>query len=249
MPESSERLIFTFTDFGPGGPYLAQMEAAVLAEAPSARVLHLLSDAPRFDPKRASYLLAALLRELPERAVMLAVVDPGVGGDRLPLYIELDGRVLVGPDNGLFAPAAGQARRSRAYRIDWRPQRLSASFHGRDLFAPVAARLARGLEVASAPLDGSMLVGAGAPSDLFEVVYLDHYGNAFTGIRGSQVKDDRRLVINGQVVSHARNFSASSHEIFWYRNSCGLVEIAAREQAAAARLGLEVGAEVALLAG
>ncbi len=247
MRASIDRLIFTFTDFGSAGPYLAQIEAAVLSEAPDARVLHLLADAPRFDPKRSSYLLAALLQTLPESVLVLAVVDPGVGSDRLPLLIELGDRILIGPDNGLMVPAIAQAERSQVYRIDWRPERLSASFQGRDLFAPVAAKVVLGLDIPLAPLGASGLVGAHAPADLFEIIYFDHYGNAFTGVRGSQLPDGARLSVNGLTLNYARTFSDARDQVFWYRNSCGLVELAARAQSARELLAIEIGTELQLL--
>ena len=137
-------MILLFTDFGTEGPYVGQMKAVLQAAAGPVPVVDLMHDAPAARPKPAAYLLAALLPALPRDAVVLAVVDPGVGGPRDPLAARLDGRFLVGPDNGLFEPSAARAADAAWFRITWRPERLSASFHGRDLFAPVAARLAVG---------------------------------------------------------------------------------------------------------
>ena len=137
-------MIVLFTDFGLAGPYVGQMRAVLHARAPDAPVVNLFADAPRFEPKLAAYLLAAYVEEFPAGTVFLAVVDPGVGGARAPAIVEADGRWFVGPENGLFAILARRADAFRWWRITWTPARLSASFHGRDLFAPVAAMLASG---------------------------------------------------------------------------------------------------------
>ncbi|BBL71383.1 SAM hydrolase/SAM-dependent halogenase family protein [Methylogaea oryzae] len=236
-------MIFLFTDYGCQGPYLGQLEAALRLEAPGADVINLLSDAPVADPLHASYLLAALSRQLPPRGVFLGVVDPGVGGDRLPVVLQADGRWFVGPDNGLLNTVAVQAEQVRWWRIDWRPARLSASFHGRDLFAPVAARLAKG----TADVDLTEYGGPDLsrwPTDLAAVVYIDHYGNAITGWRHGPESDGKSLLAAGRRIPQADTFCrVAEGEAFWYRNSCGLVEIAVNRGRAAEVLGLQIGAE------
>jgi hypothetical protein len=221
------RVIFLYTDFGAEGPYLAQLQAVLAVEAPGVPAFNLLSNAPAADPRRAAYVLAALADELPAGATVLGVVDPGVGSDRLPVVVEAGGRRFVGPDNGLFSRAASRDPIARAWRIGWRPERLSASFHGRDLFAPVAARLAAGIDVPMTELPVSGLVGAAWPDEIGEIVYADGYGNLFTGLRGDRLADDATVEVEGRSFPHARTFSAvPAGEAFWYRNSCGLVEIA-----------------------
>jgi hypothetical protein len=238
-------VIFLSTDFGAEGPYLAQMQAVLGAEAPGVPAFNLLSNAPAGDPRRAAYLLASLAGELPVGAMVLGVVDPGVGGERLAIVVEAGGRRFVGPDNGLFSRAAARDAAARAWRIDWRPARLSASFHGRDLFAPVAARLAAGVDVSLTEIPLSGLVGSDWPDELAEVVYADVYGNLFTGLRGERLADDAILEAGGRRLRHARTFSAVPvGEAFWYRNSCGLVEVAVNGGSARERLGLGVGAIV-----
>jgi hypothetical protein len=238
-------VIFLYTDFGAEGPYLAQMQAVLAAESPGVPVLNLLSNAPAGDPRPAAYLLAALAGTLPTGALVLGVVDPGVGGERLPIVVEAGGHRFVGPDNGLFSRAAARDRSARAWRIDWRPARLSASFHGRDLFAPIAARLAAGVDVPLTELPVSQVAGAEWPDELAEVVYADAYGNLLTGLRGEGLSDSAVVEAGGRRLGYARTFSAvPAGEAFWYRNSCGLVEIAVNGGSALERLGLGVGAIV-----
>ncbi len=145
-------MIVLFTDFGVAGPYVGQMKAVLYREAPGVPVVDLFADAPAARPKPSAYLLAAYAAWFPPGSVLLAVVDPGVGGSRAAVVVEADGRRYVGPDNGLFELVVRRAKTVRFRRISWRPRGLSASFHGRDLFAPgggaigarrVAVRLAR----------------------------------------------------------------------------------------------------------
>jgi len=237
-------MIFLFTDFGSADLYVGQVKAVLQSRAPKEVVIDLLHEAPAFDARASAHLLAALAARLPEGSVTLAVVDPGVGGPRLPVAVFADGRWIVGPDNGLVSVAAARAKKCNAYSIGWRPQALSASFHGRDLFAPVAAMLARGDRKSPKLKKAALAVNLGA-ADLGEVIYVDHYGNAMTGLRASAVRRDGRLVMGGRRLGHARVYSETlPGEIFWYENSLGLVEVAANAASAAATLGLRVGTVV-----
>lgn len=233
-------MIILFTDFGLHGPYLGQVQARLLREAPGVPVISLFADAPPFNPRAAAYLLAAYVGEFPEGSVFLCVVDPGVGSDRLPLIVHADGRWFVGPDNGLLEVVARRAKQVQRWEINYVPQRLSASFHGRDLFAPVAALLATGSCPPGKPLRAED--AADVPDDLDEIVYVDHYGNAMTGVRACVLDPHARLSVKGRVLRYARTFcEAHAGEPFWYENANGLVEIALKEGSAAGALGLHVG--------
>ncbi len=137
-------MIVLFTDFGLEGPYTGQVLAVLHQTAPDIATIPLFADAPAGRPKPCAYLLAAYAAWFPPGTVFLCVVDPGVGSARRAVIAEADGRLYVGPDNGLFDLILRRAAISRLWEIAWRPPKLSASFHGRDLFAPVAARLATG---------------------------------------------------------------------------------------------------------
>ena len=100
--------------------------------------------APAMNPRASAYLLAALAPSIKGEASFVCVVDPGVGTERRALALRADGRWFVGPDNGLLDVVGRRAQAAEWWEITWRPEQLSATFHGRDLFAPVAAKLARG---------------------------------------------------------------------------------------------------------
>ena len=239
-------MIVLFTDFGPTGPYTGQMTAALHGIAPHVPVIDLINDAPAFDPQASAYLLAALICDFPDDSVFLGIVDPGVGGDRMPVIVKAAARWFVGPDNGLFDIVI---RRSDINDVDvWRithePEHLSASFHGRDLFAPVAATVALGHAVPGDQIAIDDLRHPGWPDDLGKIIYNDHFGNAMTGIRAKTLPSGTTLRFSNTTISHARVFSdVATGALFWYENANGLAEIAVN-QGRADDLGLIVGASV-----
>lgn len=235
-------MIVLFTDFGWHDPYVGQMKGVLAESAPDVPVIDLLHAVPDFNAHAGAVLLDALKQSFPAGSVFLCVVDPGVGGPRQSLVVEADGRCYVGPDNGLISIVAARADESRCWRIDWRPAQLSASFHGRDLFAPIAAA------IATRGLPGEKLAPIEMPEvrfddgDLPRIVYLDHYGNAWTGLRGGLLSDTETLTVKGEALSRRAIFhEAAKGEAFWYVNSVGLVEIAVNRGSAVEKLGLKVG--------
>jgi S-adenosylmethionine hydrolase len=238
-------MIVLFTDFGLAGPYTGQMKAVLHREAPGVPVIDLFADAPMRDPRAAAYLLAAYAAWFPAGTIILAVVDPGVGGERPPVVVEADGIRYVGPGNGLFELVRRRARAVTVSEIAWRPPALSVSFHGRDLFAPVAAMLARGASPETIARDAGWGRWLDWPDDLAEIVYIDHYGNAMTGLRAATVAADAVLSVRGTQVHPARTFSSvPTGSAFWYENSNGLVEIAVNMARADRVLELTQGTQV-----
>jgi S-adenosyl-L-methionine hydrolase (adenosine-forming) len=242
-------MIALFTDFGLAGPYTGQVKAVLHREAPGIAVVDLFADAPSRSPRPAAYLLAAYAAWFEAGTVVLAVVDPGVGGERGALAVIADGRWYVGPDNGLCEIVLRRAGSAKAWEIAWRPPALSASFHGRDLFAPVAARLARGDPPAAMLRRGAATRIAEWPDDLPEIVYVDFFGNAMTGLRANRLPPQARLAAGGRTLASARTFSeAPAGAAFWYENANGLAEIAVNGGRADRVLGLAIGCPVAILA-
>jgi S-adenosylmethionine hydrolase len=241
-------MIVLFTDYGLAGPYVGQLHAVLRRAAPDIPVIDLMHDAPVFAPRQAAYLLAALVAEFPEGTVFLGVVDPGVGGPRRGAILEVDGRWFVGPDNGLFNVVAQRGRDLRWWDITYRPARLSATFHGRDLFAPVAALIAGGAPPPGVPVVPVQRIKAGWPEELAEVIYIDGFGNVMIGIRADALPDEPRLAVNREPILRATHFSeVPVGSAFWYANACGLLEIAVNQGSAAEQLDLRVGETVAVV--
>jgi S-adenosylmethionine hydrolase len=250
--EKAKNMIVLFTDFGLQGPYTGQMKAVLHQMVPGMPLIDLFADAPVGNPKASAYLLAAYAGWFAPGSVFLCVVDPGVGSARPPIIVEADGRWYVGPGNGLFELVQRRAASTRGWDISWKPERLSASFHGRDLFAPVAAMLARGEPPPGRPHKDDAHRRTDWPDDLREIVYIDHYGNAMIGLRAIMLPGNARLVVAGRVFERARTFSDRPRDTaFWYENSNGLVEIAVNLGRADRELGLAIGtpAEIVLESG
>jgi S-adenosylmethionine hydrolase len=237
--------IVLYTDFGSSDIYLGQVKSVLHRLAPQATVIDLANDLPPFNVRAAAHLLDALKNAFAESSVFLCVVDPGVGTDRGTVVLEADGRRYVGPDNGLLSVVAARAAAVRLSSIAWRPAGLSASFHGRDLFAPVAARIAAGTLPPGELRPLPALATTYGADDLEEVIYVDHYGNACTGIRLAHASTDGLLIAKGRRIAVARTFSeVPKGTPLWYGNSHGLVEIAVNCGSAAQDLGLRVGDQV-----
>lgn len=238
--------IFLITDFGLAGPYTGQVLARLDTETGGMPAFSLFADAPTYDARRSAYLVAAYGRQAACGDVLLCVVDPGVGTERAGLALKADDRWYVGPDNGLLQIAAGHAQEVEWWGLEPPPAAASVSFHGRDWFAPVAARIARTGEVPGARLDQAPTAGAGWPNDLSEIVYIDHYGNAMTGLRADGAPRRNVLLAGGQAVPPGRVFAEMAPgAAFWYPNSSALVEVAVNRGRAADVLGLQVGSPVA----
>lgn len=242
-------MIVLFTDFGLAGPYTGQVKAVLHRAAPGVPVIDLFADAPAGKPKPSAYLLAAYGSWFPPGTVLLAVIDPGVGSTRAAIVVEADGRSYVGPDNGLFELVVRRGGSTRLREILWRPDRLSASFHGRDLFAPVAAQFAGGGQPPPGLLrDAEIGRFPDWPDDLPEIVYADTYGNAMTGLRAALLPPGARLAAGGHVLARATTFSdVPPGAALWYENANGLAEIAVNGGRADTALDLKIGTPVAIL--
>jgi S-adenosylmethionine hydrolase len=242
-------MIVLFTDFGLEGPYTGQMKAVLHQQAPGVPIVDLFADAPVGNSKASAYLLAAYAGWFPPATIFLCVVDPGVGGARPAITVAAERRWYVGPGNGLFELAQRRAGKTRSWDIEWKPDRLSASFHGRDLFAPVAAMLARGEPPPGRLREDDADRRPDWPDDLCEIVYIDHFSNAMTGVRATTIPSDAKLVATGRVLERARTFSdLPVGSPFWYENSNGLVEIAVNQGRADRKLGLAIGTPVEIVA-
>ena len=253
-----ERLAL-ITDFGPG-PYVGQLHLLASAQAPALPLINLVADLPAFRPDLAAYWLPALIRGMPDGTIYLCVVDPGVGGARAALALRIGLNWFVGPDNGLFVPLLRRCEAAASdndaadyalWRIDWRPERLSASFHGRDVFLPIALTLTQGrlpLPCQRCTLD--QMQGTDWPLSSACILYVDHYGNLITGLEADEADPDHSLCIETPVgnplIQAARTFcEVPEGAAFWYRNAFDLVEIAANQRRADQLFGVSAGDGVA----
>jgi len=202
-------LITLTTDFGLSAPYVAVMKGVIYALCPSAEVVDLTHTIRPQNIQQAAYFLATAVPYFPAGTIHVCVVDPGVGTARAALYTQVDGQHLVGPDNGLFTLLWRQAQKQppvvRRLTNDrfWRPT-ISATFHGRDIFAPVAAHLALGVSPADlGPPHTQPVHLAYTPpvcTDQYchgEIQSIDDFGNLITNIPAAQVPQLPSLVTIG----------------------------------------------------
>lgn len=247
-------IVTLLTDFGAGSGYPAQMKGVILSALPGATLVDLSHEVPRHDVLAAALLLEDCAPRFPVSAVHLAVVDPGVGTARRPIaLVDAAGRRFVGPDNGLFTPFLDGGRARFAAGREMSPGPVSATFHGRDVFAPVAAWLAGGgavEEVGPAVADPVRLAWPLAErrgSEIHgECLTADPFGNVVTSIRdrdlgGAPVE----VTVVGRRARVVLTYGEGSPgELLALVGSSGRLEIAVREGNAAQLLGFRRGAAV-----
>ena len=254
-------VITVTTDFGHQGPFVGVIKGCILTRFPAARIIDLTHEIVVHWPAEAGFWLARAFPFFPAGTVHVAVVDPGVGTSRDILALEAGGHFFIAPDNGLLAPVVARTHDARLTRLTARGlvrlgvSHPSATFHGRDIFAPVAAELAAGR--CQAPDLGepvSTLVPswvddpiAGPASVAGVVITIDHFGNLITNIDAPLVERFRMPVVHAG--NHAfpllRTYGdARPGEYLALVNSFGVIEIARSEHNAAEGLGLSRGAPV-----
>lgn len=253
------------TDFGHQGPFVGVMKGRILGRFPAAKLIDLTHEIVVHWPAEAGFWLVRAFEYFPVGTVHVAVVDPGVGTSRDIVIVSAAKHLFVAPDNGLLTPLV--ARHPQADIVRLRPQGLarvgvqhaSATFHGRDIFAPVAAELAAG-RCSPADLgeaaDATSLVPSWVDEPSVEhasvsgvIITIDHFGNLISNIDRSLIERFRLPLV------HAGNHSfpllrtygdARPGEYLALINSFGVVEIARSEQSAAEGLGLSRGAPITI---
>jgi S-adenosylmethionine hydrolase len=249
------RIITLTTDFGEGS-YVAQMRGVILSLAPEAQIVDVTHHVASGDVRECAYILETVIPAFPEGSIHVAVVDPGVGTDRKALTVHFAGRTLLGPDNGVLTAFLARADTVReiSEAALFLPE-VSATFHGRDVFAPVAAHLANGVELAAV---GPELEGApAAVPDLYAegdsgvVIHVDRFGNLITSFpSGALDARPSAGIAAGEVLvtRRARTFGEAEPERpFLYAGSGGRIEVGVRGDSAADRLGWGQGTRLTLL--
>jgi S-adenosylmethionine hydrolase len=244
--------VITLTsDFGLADGYVASMKAVILTVCSEARVVDITHEIPPGDVMRGALILEATAPHFPAGTVHLAVVDPGVGSGRKGIAASSGGHFFVGPDNGLLTPFL-DAPGAAAYALPEPGPDVSATFHGRDVFAPAAARLAGGADITSLgePLENPVKLDwptAEVTGDEIrgEVIYIDRFGNCATSIRTGDLETGAGYTVKagGRDVGPVRKYYAEAPpgEALALINSMGRLEIAVNGGSAAEVLGLKLG--------
>jgi len=263
---SAQPLVSLLTDFGSVDPFVAEMKAVILSICREARIVDITHGVAKFDIRMGAFLLAEVARTFPAGTVHVAVVDPGVGSSRRGLVVKTKRSVYVGPDNGLLIPAASMDGIVGVFGISDPPvtgREISSTFHGRDIFAPVAAHIACGHH----PEEYGPSVREYVPSPFHEptvdekrtsceILHIDKFGNLTTNLTQTHVKQWRTRIgqqialtigkrrIRARIV---RTYSdLNRNELGLMLGSHGFMELACRESNAARRLRIRRGRVVRL---
>lgn len=256
-------IVTLLTDFGTRDYFVGAMKGALLSVNPEALIVDITHEVAPHDVEEAAFTLVAACETFPAGTVHVAVVDPGVGSARRAIAVEGAGQFFVGPDNGVFGHVYERLGRFRVFHVVEKRffrESVSTTFHGRDVFAPVAGALSRGTRASelgpevtdfvrlpfAAPTrrDASTLVAT--------VIHVDRFGNCVTNIAPQDLGEEANargasLIVSGREISSFRSFFAaesSAHgEPFAVWGSAGLLEIAVFKDSAARVLGLERGSE------
>ncbi len=251
-------VITLLTDFGLTDPYVGIMKGVIASRCAAARVIDLTHDIPPQHVNAAAFALDSAWRYFPAGTVHVVVVDPGVGSDRAVLAAECGGHRFVAPDNGLLSAVFESNAPDRVVNVEapeWFLKPLSRTFHGRDVFAPVAAALAMGVALGDLgpPPEGWVQQPAAAKVRVTDdgeligqVVYIDRFGNAVTNIRGTALPIKPQVTAAGRRVGELVDSyaAAAEDEALTIIGSTGRLEIAVNRGSAAESLPLREGDEV-----
>lgn len=261
MPQVPHPVITLLTDFGTVDPYVGVCKGVVLTRCPAARIVDLVHDVQPGDVRTAGHLLAAAWQYFPAGTVHAVVVDPGVGTGRRILAAEFDGPTgsqrMVAPDNGLLSAVFDATAPTRVVSVENESHFLhpvSATFHGRDVFAPVAAALADGIDLGELGPDTDSWIHlprtqpTREPDDSIvgEVVYVDRFGNLVTSLTADHVETSSTLVVAQRTVRGIERTygSVDTGSLVALIGSTGRVEISVNGGSAAGMLGVRIGAPV-----
>lgn len=259
----TERIITLTTDFGLKDPYLGAMKGAILSVNPAARIVDITHMITPGDIREGALVLKDSYSYFPPGTIHVGVVDPGVGGARRPLLIETERFLFVGPDNGLFSPALEREKVLRVIQLtDKRffSKTVSPTFHGRDIFGPVAAHLSLGADPSGfgVSVEGiERIEGLAGPEQKREegsvagsVIYVDSYGNLITDIEEGDIESLRsspvEVVIKGRSLDGiVETYSEVEEEaLAALIGSSGRLEVAVNLGSAQKLLGAGVGERV-----
>jgi len=260
-------VIALVTDFGAGSAWVGAMKGVILRALPGAEVVDLAHDVPPQDVRAGAFLLESAYRYFPAGTVHLAVVDPGVGGPRRLIAADAGGFRFLGPDNGLLAPALAHAGGARVVEVSEDaalaaagralPEGAvtSATFHGRDRFAPLAALMAEGIDLSELGAEVADWLRPGLPAPVRgasgevagEILFADRFGNLVTNLRPEDLpaSDVVIAVGGGEIRGLARTYvEVAAGELLALVGSAGRIEVSVREGSAAARLAAGAGTPV-----
>jgi len=252
-------IITLISDLGTADGYVGEMKGEILSRCADATIVDVSHEIAPGDVVDAAWVLDRVWERFPDGTIHVGVVDPGVGGPRRPIALEAGGRWYVGPDNGLAARVKERLEPTQVWLLcgDFKAGIPSQTFHGRDIFAPAAARLAAtgslnglGKQI---PVDGLAQIEISRPERIGDavkgkVVHVDRFGNLITDVPAQCMSPSALIEVGGAVISGVRSSYSSvpSGELLALVSSGGTLEVAERDGSASERLGVHRGARVCI---
>jgi S-adenosylmethionine hydrolase len=245
-------IITLTTDFGFSDPFVGIMKGVILGIEPATQIVDISHDIHSYDILEAAFLIHSTYRYFPKGTIHVVVVDPGVGSARRPIAASADGHYFIAPDNGVLSAVVN----NDVYHITNRSlflDSVSQTFHGRDIFSPVAAHLAKGTPIESVgprildflnrPLPKPRLQG---DKTVGTVLRIDKFGNIITNLRKRDLSNDFTIHVAGMTITRlCSSFSeAQRGEFFAIEGSTGFIELALDRGSAADKLNVERGDEI-----
>lgn len=225
------------TDFGWSDPYVASLHGVILSIHPRALIVDNTHDIPSYDIGRAAFVVGSVFQFFPEKTIHVCVVDPGVGGKRKPILVQSENYFFVGPDNGVFSLIESREKIKAIYHLtaqNFFRKELSSTFHGRDLFAPVAAHLSRGVSVHRfgkkiKAMTRLPLLSFSKHQNKIRgfILAIDKFGNAITNIPSSELKNP----------NHFSSMSVGAHQIHLFTQTYSSTKVGTRPMVVAGSHG------------
>jgi hypothetical protein len=251
------------TDFGLADPYVAEMKGTILSICPNAIIVDVTHNVEKFSTRMGAYMLSSAAPYFPKGTVHVAVVDPGVGTQRRPIIVQTERSVFVGPDNGVLLLAAEAQDIKRMYKIESQKfvlPHVSSTFHGRDVFAPVAAHIANGVpleefgpEVTDVIKPAFATVTRNKETIVGEVLHVDGFGNIITNIRTKDIEHIKERTLKAELpnaklpLKLAKTYAeAKPEEPVALIGSHNYLEIALNQGSAAAKFQTKPGDKISL---
>ena len=242
-------VITLLTDFGTADYFVGAVKGAILSVNPLAIIADITHEIPPQDVAAGAFTLLAAYKTFPAGTIHVAVVDPGVGSARRPIIVSTNEQFFVGPDNGIFTYIYDREPSHQTFHVTsdryFRPS-PSNTFHGRDIFAPVAAALSKGVAVEDFGVEINDEVRLPSLETPLRIIHIDRFGNCVTNITRDQLGAEESIEINGRTISEFRRFYGEGSEtsLFAIWGSAGFLEISVNGGSAAKELGAKRGDEV-----
>jgi S-adenosylmethionine hydrolase len=260
-------IITLTTDFGYRDPLTGIMKGIILGLNPGVRIVDITHGIQKYDVREAALIIGMGFRDFPLGSIHVVITDPGVGSSRRPILVAAEDHYFVGPDNGLFSVIYHETERLRVFHITaehYLRRERSTTFHGRDIFAPVAAWLSRGIDPANFGEEITDYVKLRFPSPSMptgstlegEVIYIDTFGNAMTNIRRKDIDALRslkpagkmRIVSKGKEIAFKEYYSqAEDKELYALINSMDYLELFVFRGDSSRDFGMRIGDTIGIM--